>query len=117
MSYQADGFIRLINTHRGGALADELSRMLHNCTTAARDTGKMAEITLTLKLKPTGSTGTQLTITDNLKPKIPQPDRDMTLMFIDADGNLTRRDPRQSELDGIRRIPDADEPLKKVDVN
>lgn len=80
---------------------------------ACDKTGKVGSLTMTLKLKP--GKGGQMEISDDLKVKLPEFERGTTLMFPTPEGNLTREDPRQLKIDGLKSVdaPESTE-LKRV---
>lgn len=100
-----DLFTHTINQLRYGQTAEELSNHVANCVTAARDTGKIAELTIKLKFKPEAN-GAQIFIHDEIKPKIPGFPREATILFPTPQGNLQREDPRQASLPGLRSVDD-----------
>jgi len=100
---RADLFTHTVNTLRYGQTQAELSAELHAAVIAAIDTGRMAEITLKIKIKPEAN-GKQVFITDEIKAKIPQLAREQTILFPTPDGNLQREDPRQATIPGIRSV-------------
>lgn len=99
-----DLFVHTLNAARSGLLADEASDALHACVEAARETGKVATLTITLTLKPNGSTG-QVHIHDAVKTKLPALDKGATILFMTPEGNLQREDPRQMTME-LRQVPD-----------
>lgn len=106
-------FAETLEALRYGTLHDELSDELNKVVNACQETGKVAELSLTLKLKP-GKAG-QIEIIDSMKSKIPEGEKGSTIMFSTPDGNLTREDPRQLSIDGLRKIADhAPGELRKV---
>lgn len=98
-----DLFLHTLSTLRHGLTQQELSEELHNAVSAARDTGKAAEITLKIKIK-TEANGAQVFITDEIKSKIPAYAREQTILFPTPEGNLIREDPRQASIPGIRSV-------------
>jgi hypothetical protein len=109
-----DLFIHTLSTLRYGQTQSELSEELHNAVRRAIDTGKTAEITLKLKIKPEAN-GAQVFITDEIKSKIPQFTREQTILFPTPEGNLIREDPRQALIPGIRSVePEAPKEFKTV---
>jgi len=100
-----DLFIHTIGLMRYGATGDELSEALHECVERARETGKQAELLLSIKIKPNGTSG-QYELRDTLKTKLPELDKGSTLVFGTPEGNLTREDPQQRELD-LRQVRDT----------
>jgi len=96
---------RTLNSIRYGQLALELSQALEDCVKAASTTGKMATLTLNLKIKPQAK-GAQIFINDELKTKIPEFEREATIFFPEENGNLLREDPRQTSLPGLKAVED-----------
>lgn len=99
-----DLFNHTIANLRYGQTQHELSAELHAAVCAAIDTGKSAELTLKIKIKPEAQ-GKQVFISDEIKTKIPQLPREQTILFPTPDGNLTRDDPRQASIPGLREAP------------
>jgi hypothetical protein len=92
-----DLFTHVLNQLRYGAAQEDLSEQLAHCVDRARETGKAAEITLKIKIKPQGQSG-QYILLDEIKVKAPEPVKEQTIMFGTPEGNLTREDPRQQKL-------------------
>ncbi len=99
-----DLFTYTLGTLRGGLAAEELSEHLHAAVQACSETGKQATITLTLTIKPNGSTG-QMHLVDKIAGKLPQLDKGSTILFATPEGNLQREDPRQGSFD-LRTVAD-----------
>lgn len=95
-------FSEVITDLRGGRTHSELSAALTEATEAAMKTGKMATVSLTIKIKPQGNR--QVEVLDAIKRTIPEPNRQPTIMFIDDDGTLTRSDVRQMRLDDLKVV-------------
>lgn len=100
-----DLFTHTVNNLRYGQTQLELSEELATAVQRAIDTGKVAEVTLKIKIKPEAN-GKQVFITDEIKSKIPQFPREQTILFPTSDGNLQREDPRQASIPGIRSVAD-----------
>lgn len=98
-----DLFIHTVNTLRYGQTQLELSEEMATAVQRAIDTGKTAEITLKITIKPEAN-GKQVFITDKITSKIPQFPREQTILFPTSDGNLQREDPRQATIPGIRSV-------------
>lgn len=99
---------------RGGAVAD-LTAQLTELVTAVRATGQAGALMLTVKVAPAsrGDVNT-LMLVDSVKLKLPTPPKSTTILFASDDGVLTRQDPRQPELDGLRK-PASVLPLREVE--
>lgn len=92
-----------------GETLQEMSVRLDACVQAAKHTGKAAELTLTLKIKPKAA-GTQVFIEEVIKEKIPKFDREETILFTvthpDGSTDLVRNDPKQDTIPGMRVVGD-----------
>lgn len=108
-----DLFNHVIAALNYGSTLEELSERLSQCVAASRDTGKASTLNLTLKIKP--HRNGQYELAEKITTKIPDPERGITLMFGTPDGNLTRDDPRQIQLD-LRTVDEPARPttLKEV---
>jgi hypothetical protein len=100
-----------------GAVVGELSEALREVVAAVRATGKSASITLTLRIAPASKGITDvLTVESQVKTKLPEPDRGITIFYATDDNNLVRNDPNQPMLP--LRVVDIDAPkmgdLKEV---
>lgn len=98
-----DLFTHTVNMLRYGQTAEELSEKLSECIGRSRETGKLSELTLKIKLKPDGR---QVFITEEIKAKLPDFPREQTILFPTDDNNLQRTDPRQAELPGMKAVDD-----------
>jgi len=94
-------FGTFLQEQRGGGLTTELGRELAKVVKGVIDHGKKGVLTLEISVAP-GKVDSTLVITDKVTPKVPQADRPAALFFADDDGNLSRRDPRQPQLEGLR---------------
>lgn len=100
-------FSELLLQQRGGALHAEASDALHELVEAIEATGRGGELRIVLKIKPIGQ-GRQVTVMDEVVVKAPQSERPLAIWFPDS-GSLSRRDPNQAELPGMRPVPDTDD--------
>lgn len=103
----ARSFTDIIADLSGGATFHELTDQLADLTRAVAETRRSGTLTLKLKLEPNGDLG--IKITDEVAIKRPQPSRGTSLFFTTPDGDLLRRDPRQSDM-----FPKAVEPKKET---
>lgn len=83
---------------RGGRAVALASRLLSEVVTAVDETGKTGSVTITIKVKPEKGGGSQKTIGVEVKVKRPEHDVPESIFFSDADGDLHRTDPQQSEM-------------------
>lgn len=113
MSFNATLFIDTIRQLQGGKVQTELSEKLNECVTAAKHHGKVAKIKVELTIQPDGS---QVFITEKVDQTLPQKDRPKTLFWPTEDGNLSRKDPSNLELD-LKSVqtPNTESTLVQVD--
>jgi len=97
MSIREDLFNATVAQLRNGQTQIEASEMLNQLVQACRDTNKVGEITLKIKVRPDGAG--QYFLEDQISTNAPKPERAKTLFFGTPDGNLQREDPNQRSLD------------------
>lgn len=105
-------FTDTLNALRFGTLTDDLTKALHELTQRCADTGRAGSLTLQLSLKP--GKGGQIEVFDDFKLKLPKEERGSSIMFATPEGNLTREDPRQMQIDGLRTVDRQTGELKRV---
>src|SRR5579884_1972977 len=89
-----------------GAAVQELSDALKKVVAAVRDTGKSGSVTLTLKVAPASKGSADVLLVESqVKTKLPEPERGMTIFYATDDNLLVRNDPKQQML-----------PLRVVDI-
>lgn len=98
---------------RYGTLHDDLTDALNQLTSDVTRTGKVGQITLTIKLKPTNNSG-QIEIIDDIKVQTPKENKGTSIMFATPENNLVRDDPRQLKLEGLRSVDMETGELRKV---
>ena len=86
-----------------GALHADLSTAFHEVVAAVRKTGNGGALTLTLAVKPQDADNETVTVTPTIAVKTPMATRRATLYFVDQHDNLTRRDPRQGDIEDVLR--------------
>ncbi|MBG6083271.1 hypothetical protein [Zhihengliuella flava] len=92
-------------THR------DLSDGLHDLLAAVADTGKSGTVTLTVKVEPDKKAADGIyRITNKVAVKAPVHDAPSRIYYADKTGNLTRNNPDQEELDGLRVVDSPAEP-------
>jgi hypothetical protein len=82
----------------------ELSEGLRDLVNRVQDTGKKGSITYVVTVEPTKGTDA-LTVSDEIKLRLPEHDRDASLFFSDEDGNLVRTDPNAMVFESLREVP------------
>ena len=105
-------FTDTLNQMRFGTLSDDLTKALHDLTQKCNDTGRAGKLTLELQLKP--GKGGQIEVFDDIRVKLPKEERGSTIMFSTPEGNLTREDPRQLQIEGLRAVEKTTGELKRV---
>lgn len=90
---------------RGGQADIDAAACLAEVIQAVRETGRAGSLLIEIKLKPvTQNDGSQLIVEDVIKVKKPMPQRGNTVLFTTEDNTLSRKDPRQPELSGLRDV-------------
>lgn len=93
---------------RHGAMLDEASEELAEVVKRVSETGKSGSLTLRLTVKPAGRGSVRtVVIEDEVNSKLPAPDKEVTVFFPTADGNLSRQDPAQMNLT-LRAVESVD---------
>lgn len=105
-------FTDTINALRYGTLNDDLTSALNDLVKICDNTGKAGELTLKLKLKP--GKGGQMEIIDELIVKAPKEEKGTSIFFATPEGNLTREDPRQLNIEGLRSLDMETGELRRV---
>ena len=98
-----------------GATVAELSEALERVVAAVRMAGKAGSITLTLKVAPASKGSTDvLMIESQVRTKLPEPERGISIFYATDDNRLVRNDPKQQQLP--LRVVDIEQPrqLKEV---
>jgi hypothetical protein len=100
-------FGAFLHEHRGAGLHNEAGEKLAEVVAAVIEHGKKGSLTLTINVEPQKGDGNLVIVTDEVKAKVPKAPSPASAFFSDDHGNLSRRDPRQPEITGLR---DASEP-------
>jgi len=98
-----------------GATVAELSNALEKVVAAVRMAGKAGSITLTLKVAPASKGSTDvLMVESQVRTKLPEPERGISIFYATEDNKLVRNDPKQQQLP--LRVVDIEQPrqLKEV---
>ena len=97
-----------------GAAVSELCHALEAVVAAVRETGKSGSLTLTLKVAPASKNTTHvLLIESQVKTKLPESERGMTIFYATDENQLVRNDPRQQSLP-LRVVELDQKQLKEV---
>lgn len=98
-------FGTFLQEHRKQGLHNEASEGLQELVSAVGEHKKQGTLTLTVTVKPGEVDGT-FVITDKVAVKAPEAERPASIFYSDDRGNLSRRDPRQAEIPGVRDASD-----------
>jgi hypothetical protein len=98
-------FETFLKEQRNGGLHNELTTGLAELVAACRQEKRKGTLTLTISVEPDKADETQVIVHDRHVVKSPEPPKAPSRFFADADGNVSRRDPRQAELP-IRAVGD-----------
>ena len=106
-------FIDTLREIEYGNLLEDLAEQQQKLVDAVLATQKKGSLTIKLNYVPEGDG--QITINAE-EPKISEPKmaRGKTLFFATPERNLTRNDPRQGELEGLRQVSDDEQPARTV---
>lgn len=94
-----------LGEQRKGALDVEAGADLSKLVEAVRLTGRGGTLTVAVKVTP-GKAGS-LEVVDDVRLKLPEPEREAALWFADKHGRLTRHDPDQLRFTN----PDTKDPI------
>ena len=100
-----------------GRAHEELTEGLHEVIAAVKETGKAGSVSVTIKVEPDKKASGVFRISDSVAVKVPVHDRGTRIYFADESGNLTRSDPNQPELEGLRDVSAPATPIKLKEVN
>lgn len=102
-------FVAWLLEQNYGALLDELDEGLTELNRHVRELVKSGTLTLTIGVSTKGA---RLIISDDVKVKLPKPDKTSQLYYVDDDGVLHTEDPKQERLDLQILTPAT--PLRRV---
>ncbi|WP_018135422.1 hypothetical protein [Acaricomes phytoseiuli] len=95
----------------------ELTDGLHDLIAAVEDTGKPGTLTLKIKVEPDKGGAGVLRVSDTVTVTKPAHDRPRRIYYKDKAGNLSRTDPNQLELSGLRDVSAPAVPAELKEVN
>lgn len=112
-----NSFAQVLAQHREGYSLAEASEKLTELVQRVRQTGRSGTITVALKVGPASKgAGNALLIHDKITVRLPEMEREATIMFANENHQLQREDPRQRKL-AFAPLPKAPidvQPLPKV---
>lgn len=89
-------YSEFLSEHARGQVDDEATAVLVDLISAVTATGKKGTMSVTVEVKPSGTRMVQ--VKAEVTSKIPQPDAEIGVFFIDKDGRLQKDDPFQERL-------------------
>lgn len=93
-----------------GELHDEIGQTLVEVVHAVSVYRKPGKVTVTFDIKPLGD-GQKVEVVGACDAKLPKPDREGSLFFLDRDSNMIRQDPNQTVMPwGTRPVPRPQQP-------
>lgn len=95
----AQNLADILGQIRGGAVLHDAGKALQECVQAVRDTGKPATLTFKIKVEPDKTDETVVTLQPDIDVKLPRKPRAKGIFYMDAQGRLTKEDPRQTEME------------------
>lgn len=114
---KGNGFAQVLAQHRDGFSLEEASEKLTELVQRVRQTGRSGTITVALKVGPASKgAGNALIIHDKITVRLPEMDREASIMFANDDHQLQREDPRQKKLAfaALPSVPVDVQPLPKA---
>ena len=109
---QVRPFAELLTVLDHGNAHAEASRALHDLVAAVRDSGKKGTMSIALTVAPLKGSDSQVVVAAQVTAKPPKSEPAAAVFYLDDAGNLTRHDPRQIELEGLRVV--EPKPVKVV---
>jgi hypothetical protein len=92
----------ILMEHRGGGLHNEASEELQKVVAAVKETQKKGSLTITISVEPAKDDEMSVVLMDALSAKAPRPSTKPSRWFTDDHGNVSRSDPRQPQITGLR---------------
>ncbi len=98
-------FVATITDMRDGSLLQDLDESLLNVLAHVRNSGRKGEVTLKLTIRPAskGSVATLL-LDAQIRETLPKLEFPTSVFYANDTGGLSRRDERQPEMSGLRRV-------------
>lgn len=92
----------VLHQHRNAGLHNELGEQLAAITAAVIEFQKKGTLSVKLTISPAKDDGSAVIIEDDWEAKVPRATPLPSRFFSDRHGTLSRRDPRQPEIEGLR---------------
>lgn len=101
---QVRPFAAFLQEHNNGVGHTQASEALQRLALAVVDTGKKGAVTIKVSVEPMkGAEGTLVT-TVVVDEKLPVNPPKAAVFYADGDGNMTRTDPNQPVIEGLREV-------------
>ena len=81
-----------------------MSESLWDLIARVQETGKKGHLILGISIEPMKGDESVLVVSDEIKLKLPEFPRKPSVFYADRNGNLTRSNPNQPELTGLRDV-------------
>lgn len=95
---------------RKGEFVTEAAEEIAQVVEAVRRTGRAGTVSIKFGIKPQGNSEDGVVfVRDEVVARAPRPEKRDTVFFATDDGRLSRQDPRQSVLPGIREVARKDD--------
>lgn len=105
----AKGYVSTLQELREGQTLQDVTAALSQLVGDVLSTGKKGKLSLTISIAPLNKGGAHvLVLTDEIKVTPPRPSLESTILYATEDLELTRKDPRQPELGGLRDVSQFD---------
>lgn len=104
-------FAEFLDEQRSGLTHSELTTGFRQLIDAVQTYNKKGSLTFTVKVEPAGDG--KVSVTDVVKIKAPEPDRSMSIFYVDDGANLQRDNPRQQKLD-LRNVAQAPANIREI---
>lgn len=109
-------FADWLREQSSGKTHDEMSESLWDLIARVQETGKKGQLILSISVEPMKGDESVLVVSDEIKLKLPEFPRKPSVFYADRNGNLTRSNPNQPELTGLRDVS-SQEPTTLREVN
>jgi hypothetical protein len=94
----------ILMEHRGGGLHNEASEELQAVVKGVKDTQKKGKLTIEITVEPAKDDEDSVVLSDLLKVNVPRASTKPSRWFTDDHGNVSRTNPRQGEISGLRDV-------------
>lgn len=93
-------FLETITAMRDGKVVSELEKQLAEVIASVYTTGKPGNVNLKITVRPMKNAEPgMIFLADEIKVTLPKLDKTATFFYASSDGKVSRRDPRQPEIE------------------